>query len=275
MSTRPLRARAICRFRRVAASREIFESKARAGGISPLRMKSSLLTFLCSSALLAAAVAQIPTPPPDATAPPAPTVAATPAAVAPTAVPAASTNPNSLEAQIERKVRRSGQKEEAVDVDAAPERHGRPDKIVVHRKGGDSEDLGALMAIPIVGIIFSTLFGAPVLIVGLIMLFSFWKARSLHRTVRLLVEKGQPVPEALFATAAVRTRSDMRRGIILLMVGLGLMVFLGADNNWRGGSWAIGAIPFLIGLGYLLVWKLESSKAPLVHRSTDNQPPVA
>jgi hypothetical protein len=44
------------------------------------------------------------------------------------------------------------------------------------------------------------------------------------------------------------------------MVGLGLMVFLGAVNDWEGGVWSLGLIPFLIGLGYLMVWKLEGTK---------------
>jgi len=77
-----------------------------------------------------------------------------------------------------------------------------------------------------------------------------------------LAEKGQPIPPALLAppTPAVRQRSDMRRGVVLCMVGLGLMLFFGAVNAWEGGSWAIGVIPFVIGLGYLLVWKLEGEK---------------
>jgi hypothetical protein len=41
------------------------------------------------------------------------------------------------------------------------------------------------------------------------------------------------------------------------MVGLGVMIFFGAVNDWEGGAWSLGLIPFLIGLGYLLVWKLE------------------
>jgi hypothetical protein len=52
----------------------------------------------------------------------------------------------------------------------------------------------------------------------------------------------------------------MRRGVVLVMVGLGLMLFLGAVNDWEGGAWAVGIIPFLIGVGYLLVWKLEGRK---------------
>jgi Domain of unknown function (DUF6249) len=130
---------------------------------------------------------------------------------------------------------------------------------------GDDEDLGALMAIPIVGIIFTTLFGAPVMVVAAVMFFSYLKSRSLHRTVRAMVEKGQEVPAALFAPPPIiRARSDLRRGVVLLMVGFGLMIFFGAVNDWEGGSWSLGVIPFVIGLGYLLVWKLEgrSDKVP-------------
>jgi hypothetical protein len=131
-----------------------------------------------------------------------------------------------------------------------------------HHNGDDFDvDDGALMAIPIVGIIFTTLFGAPVLVVAAIMFFSYLKSRSLHRTVRTMVEKGQQVPPALFAPPpAVRARSDVRRGVVLVMVGFGLMIFFGAVNEWEGGAWALGVIPFLIGVGYLLVWKLEGPK---------------
>ena len=48
------------------------------------------------------------------------------------------------------------------------------------------------------------------------------------------------------------------------------MIFFGAVNDWEGGSWAIGIIPFLIGLGYLLVWKLEGGQKG----KPDNPPPL-
>ena len=124
------------------------------------------------------------------------------------------------------------------------------------------------IAIPIVTIVFLAIFGTPILIVAVILYFSFSRTRALHRTVRLMVEKGQPVPEALLnPPPAQRQRSDMRRGVVLVMIGLGLMVFLAAVNEWEGGAWSIGLIPFLIGAGYLLVWKLEGKK--------DKVPPVA
>jgi hypothetical protein len=134
---------------------------------------------------------------------------------------------------------------------------------------GDDADLGNIKSedlpefvIPIVAITMLTVFGAPVLIVAFIMYFGFSKSRMQHRTVRMLAEKGQPIPPELLAPPAptVRQRSDMRRGIVLVMVGIGIMICFGAWNDWEGGAWAFGVIPFVIGLGYLLVWKLEDGK---------------
>ena len=128
------------------------------------------------------------------------------------------------------------------------------------------------MAIPIILIVFVTLFGAPVLIVAAIMFFSYLKSRSLHRTVRTMVERGQEVPAALFAPPpVVRARSDMRRGVVLVMIGVGMMIFFGAVNEWEGGAWALGIIPFLIGAGYLAVWKLEGAKS---EAAKDKVPPL-
>jgi len=121
--------------------------------------------------------------------------------------------------------------------------------------------------IPIVVVSMLAVFGAPVLIVAVIMYFGFSKTRALHRTVRLMVEKGQEVPAALLnPPPAQRQRSDMRRGVLLLMVGLGLVIFFGVIADWDSGVWTLGMIPALIGAGYLLVWKLEGRK--------DSPPPV-
>ena len=138
--------------------------------------------------------------------------------------------------------------------------------------GGTHHDDVPEAVIPLVIIVFLTVFGAPVLIVAVIMYFTFSRSRMMHRTIRMMVEKGQPVPPALLAppAPAQRQRSDLRRGVILVMVGFGLMVFFGAVNDWSGGAWAFGFIPFLIGAGYLLVWKLEGGQKP----KPDNPPPL-
>jgi hypothetical protein len=136
--------------------------------------------------------------------------------------------------------------------------------IIIGDHGDENLDSGDIppQVIPIVAISVLAVFGAPVLIVAVIMYFGFSKNRMMHRTIRMMVEKGQPVPAALLAppAPAQRQRSDMRRGVVLVMVGLGLMLFLGAVNDWEGGVWSLGIIPFLIGAGYLLVWKLEGKK---------------
>lgn len=229
-------------------------------------MKNILLSLFCVLGLIATVPAQEPTASPvDAITadpmPPAAPAATAPVSAAPITTPAISPAPSP--ADRSRGNRRLDDLEERIERKVG--RH-----FNVTRTGGDGDygvDEGALMAIPIVAIIFMTLFGAPVLIVGLIMFFSLLKARSLHRTVRMMVEKGQPVPEALFARPPeIRQRSDMRRGVVLVMVGLGIMLFLGAVNDWEGGAWAMGIIPFLIGAGYLAIWKLEPPK-----HSTDKE----
>ena len=165
--------------------------------------------------------------------------------VAPAVVPSASPDTEEdFDKAIERKIRRHFK----VDFDG-------------HHSGEHSGDDVPWLAIPIVLIVFTCIFGLPVAIVGLIMYFSFSKSRAMHKTVRMMVEKGQPVPEALLnPPPVVRQRSDLRRGVTLLMVGAGLIVFFGAVNDWEGGVWSLGLIPFLIGLGYILVWKLDVRK---------------
>ena len=219
-------------------------------------MKIRLLSCIASFALAMGATAQTPTPAsaeqessPTATVP-TPMVTVSPGAtLAPetTVSPARGTS-DDLQSRIEKKVR----KHLKVSAD---------DDAIDH--GSDVP----WIATPIVTIVFLAIFGTPIFIVAVILYFSFSKTRALHRTVRLMVEKGQPVPEALLnPPPAQRQRSDMRRGVVLAMVGLGLMLFFAAVNDWEGGAWSIGLIPFLIGAGYLLVWKLEGKK--------DNVPPL-
>jgi hypothetical protein len=221
-------------------------------------MKIRLLACVASFVLAIGATAQSPTPAsaaeessPTATVSPTPMVTVSPGAIlapAATVSPARVTTSDDLQKRIEKKVRKH--LNVSVDDDAV---------------GHDSDV--PWIAIPIVTIVFLTIFGTPILIVAVILYFSFSKTRALHRTVRMMVEKGQPVPEALLnPPPAQRQRSDMRRGVVLAMVGLGLMLFFAAVNDWEGGAWSIGLIPFLIGAGYLLVWKLEGKK--------DNVPPV-
>ena len=257
-------------------------------------MKTSLFGCIGSIALALSALAQNPTPALEASPPPsppaAPAIAASPPAAAPSPTIAIDEEED-LERAIERKVRRglSG-----INITFGDDNDKKRDERRARREAGLDERIdetversiedrierriergvedGALMAIPIVGIIFAALFGTPIAIVGVIMFFSYIKARSLHKTVRMMVEKGQPVPEALFAAphTPAKQRSDMRRGVTLLMVGLGIMLFLAAVNEFEGGAWALGLIPFMIGAGYLAIWVMEGNKITFNRTATDN-----
>ena len=202
-------------------------------------MNRFIIIYVCSLALALSSFAQAPTASP---------MANTPAA---TATISATSTPAS---KIEQSIRKKQKKHFDFKIDD----HDTDLDSLTHGKSHD--DIPALV-VPIVAITLLTVFGAPVLIVGLIMYFSFSRQRALHRTVRMMVEKGQPVPEALLnPPPAHRQRSDLRRGVILTMIGVGLMAFFAAANDWEGGSWTLGLIPFLIGAGYLLVWKLDTKK---------------
>jgi hypothetical protein len=210
-------------------------------------MKRSIVICLSSFVLLQSLSAQNSPAPPSAPATPAPAASAS--------VSPSEDFADRIQQHIERKFSKH--------LDAALDRDSE--------RKHSAEDIPA-MVIPLVGIIFITAFGAPVLIVAAILFFASSRNRMMHKTVRMMVEKGQPVPAALLAppVQAARQRSDLRRGVVLTMLGAGVMVFLGAATEWEGGAWALGLIPTLIGAGYFLVWKLEGTQKP----GPDNPPPL-
>jgi hypothetical protein len=218
-------------------------------------MKKLFLLCMCSLGLYGSLFPQTPTGTPIAS----PTVPTAATAVTSMAVPTSTAAPSATSS--------SGSS------DLADRIHRKLEKKLGHKHGiiiegdkdgdhvGSSEDIPA-MVIPLVAIVFMTIFGAPVLIVMLIGVIALIGSRMRQRTIRMMVEKGQPVPAELLAPEVrrVRRRSDVRRGVIWTMVGLGLIIWLAAVNDWEGGAWSFGLIPFLIGLGYLIVWKLENKK---------------
>ena len=226
-------------------------------------MNKLFLLFICSIALAGSLFGQTPTDTPIAS--PTTTAAVTAATAATsitapaltstaTSIPTASASSASsdLADKIHKKLEKKLGRKHGIIIDA-------------DKKDGDHIVAGDGMpaeVIPLVGIVFLSIFGAPVLIVVMIGVFALLVSRSRQRTIRMMVEKGQPVPAELLAPEVrrVRRRSDVRRGVIWTMVGLGLMVWLAAVNDWEGGAWSLGLIPFLIGLGYLIIWKLENKK---------------
>ena len=217
------------------------------------------LFLLCISAMALAGslFAQVPTETPIDS-PRAPTAATAATAATSIAAPASTAAPGATSS--------SASSDLADKIHRKLEKHlGGKHGIVIENgdkdEDADLKEMRNLVAIPIVAIVFLSIFGAPVAIVVMVGIFSMIATRMRQRTIRMMVEKGQPVPAELLApaTRGIRRRSDVRRGVVWTMVGLGLMIWLAAINE-DGGAWSFGLIPFLIGLGYLIIWKLESKK---------------
>lgn len=215
-------------------------------------MKTISLSILCALGFAVGAFAQAP--------------ALTPGAPPPATTPTLSASATP-ESQLEQSIKKKQKKHFKFSINDHDEDSDSS------ASSSDSHDDVPWMAIPIVAIIFIMVFGAPVAIVFVIMLMNYFRVRSLHRTVRMMVEKGQPVPAALLSGPAsiVKPRSDLRRGVVLMAVGIATVMFFGIDDGWHDGAWALGLIPGLIGVGYLIVWRLEGpGRKPM----TDNPPPL-
>lgn len=131
-----------------------------------------------------------------------------------------------------------------------------------------SNDLEAVVVpIGVTGVVF----GFTAVIVGLVAYSRHRNQRLRHETIRLALEKGQPLPSDLLDPAPGDGRRpadrDLRRGLVLVAVGLGLCLYLGLAG-FPGGSrnWAVGFIPGLIGVAYLVTYA--------VGRRQDAPPPA-
>jgi len=113
----------------------------------------------------------------------------------------------------------------------------------------------AIISIPL-------LFVVAVITLGLS--FQHRRIAMLHRTLAAMIEKGVPIPpELLKMSEPVKPKhSNLHRGLVACGAGLGLMLFLAVfrETSSEQGLWAVGFIPLFIGIGLLIVWKLEQRK---------------
>jgi hypothetical protein len=109
-------------------------------------------------------------------------------------------------------------------------------------------------------------FACLILLVALPLYFRLRKDRDQQATLRLMIEKGVSIPVEFLAQPA-RRHTDLRRGVLLVAAGLGLAIFLKAVHA-APGAWSLGVVPFLIGAGHLVVWRL-------VARSEGASPPAS
>jgi hypothetical protein len=90
----------------------------------------------------------------------------------------------------------------------------------------------------------------------------------LHETVRTMVDKGVPIPPEMFksdenaspfAGGTKRPRNDLRTGLILTCLGVGIVLFIGKP----------GWIILFLGVAFLLIASFDKKN------KNDNQPPQA
>ena len=118
-------------------------------------------------------------------------------------------------------------------------------------------DLSSTMMVPF------AFFAAVVVIIVVVGLFRLKRNQEMHRTIRALLDKGQPIPPELFQmqNGQRRQRSDLRRGLVLVGVGVGLAIFLFTQRDpQHQGVWPVALIPLLMGVANLVTWKIEGGK---------------
>jgi|GEM_PF-268799 hypothetical protein len=102
------------------------------------------------------------------------------------------------------------------------------------------------VAILVPGFFFATLLGG----IFAVMYARFRKDKQVHETLRLMIEKGTPIPPELLHPPKSPT-ADLKRGIIFAAAGLGLSIMIMATEGITKGDWTVGLIPMLVGAGYI------------------------
>lgn len=108
-----------------------------------------------------------------------------------------------------------------------------------------------------------TFFTMIILIVWLVQHFNQKKRAEAFQTLRLAIEKGQPLtPEALESMARVTSPiADLRRGIVFVSIAAGFAAFatiIGSGTNLHEGGqevmrglYGVATFPLFIGLAFL------------------------
>jgi len=164
----------------------------------------------------------------------------------------------------------------------------------------DSFEAVAREAPWIAGLVYlatALVFVTPLLIVVLVIWYKMRKTRMLNETMIRLAEKGViPPSEALGAVAggsattleagtstgplyeqakAVRRRaawSDLRKGIVMGAIGLGLVFHTMLDDGSPNG---LGLVLLFVGLGYIVLWYFEDRQVSAARGGTPPSPPSA
>jgi hypothetical protein len=111
-----------------------------------------------------------------------------------------------------------------------------------------------VLPIAIVSIVFLT----SAIIVATVFLFLHRAKELKHQTIRLALEKGQPLPPGLLEERRPRG-NDLSTGVKDIFFGVGLSLFFFFVHPQL---WPVGLIPGFLGLGYLAAHALTGRQQP-------------
>lgn len=117
----------------------------------------------------------------------------------------------------------------------------------------DANALGSLVPI----LVPLGAFALTAVLVGMDDLAKHRSREMRHQTIRLLVEKVQPIPPELLQDP-VKPRlpgSDLTRGVKLISLGVGVSAFLYLVNQ---RFWALGLVFLALGVGHVVAHRLAS-----------------
>ncbi len=113
---------------------------------------------------------------------------------------------------------------------------------------GSSSNETKQVAVPVV------MFISIAAVISLALFLRYKKSQSLHNIIYKSLETGTNIPlELLAKTESGKRISDFKKGIILTAGGLGLILVLYIENK----MWSVGLIPLFVGIGFLIVDKLD------------------
>lgn len=143
---------------------------------------------------------------------------------------------------------------------STPEPPASPPATTSRRAARAEEHLDTTATVAVLGS-----YTVPIVIVGLVFYFRHRRHQMVNETLRLMIEKGVPITpelvdslksrpgrEARDTVGGPRQRNDLRAGLILMGVGVGIIMLAGKA----------GWIVFCIGAAFLIVWLFERDKAP-------------
>jgi hypothetical protein len=110
--------------------------------------------------------------------------------------------------------------------------------------------------------------GSPLIFVWIVLRYKTQRDQLQQDTLLKLVAAGHPVPQHFLTPPKRSATADLRTGLSLIGLGLGLLCVLMQLN----GPWSISLIPSFVGLAFLITWALSRSEERSTMKNLDAGP---